>query len=347
MKTKLFHFHLILLITLSASAQITIRRSDIGNLTGITLIYANDNSFLNTLSPGNAGANKTWNLTGISNDEQDTSKYFSPQGLLCSNLFPTANIALDDSIGTVYFTIDNNVFSCLGYCMKDEPGLPPITYLPSYKQLTFPSTYHTSFSGVSRSVLQYPYTPSPPDSIRIVETLTYTSLMDGWGNLITPKGTYSCLRQKFTIFLADSVYFYTTGYGWFLFDPSIKDTIIAYNWMSKNNPFIAQISTDPSGNVLYASYLLSSNLGIDEPEDNSFTFSVFPNPSNGKFTISFKNGYFNTIEIYNLIGERVFIKDGIKEQSSETIDLSNFPKGIYFIKINDGEKTHTEKVVIQ
>ncbi len=50
----------------------------------------------------------------------------------------------------------------------------------------------------------------------------------------------------------------------------------------------------------------------------------------------------------NLLGERIYLSK-FKQQTSNEIDLSGYPKGIYFVRqlTDDEENIHTEKIVIQ
>ncbi|OFY67774.1 MAG: hypothetical protein A3H98_12370 [Bacteroidetes bacterium RIFCSPLOWO2_02_FULL_36_8] len=49
-----------------------------------------------------------------------------------------------------------------------------------------------------------------------------------------------------------------------------------------------------------------------------------------------------SIEIYDLMGEKILL-----QKSNVGIDISNIPKGIYFIKISDGTKIYNQKIVVQ
>ncbi|TAE50210.1 MAG: T9SS C-terminal target domain-containing protein [Bacteroidetes bacterium] len=79
------------------------------------------------------------------------------------------------------------------------------------------------------------------------------------------------------------------------------------------------------------------------------SFNVFPNPSNGKFTI--KNNGLGIpnykLEIYNVIGEKVYAMDTFHNQTSYDIDLSNSPKGVYFAKMYEGQTILTKIIVLQ
>ena len=70
--------------------------------------------------------------------------------------------------------------------------------------------------------------------------------------------------------------------------------------------------------------------------------SIFPNPTTGKFTLS-TSEKIETIEIYNLLGDKIFYSATIQFE----IDLSNQPSGIYFLVAHSKDKTITKKIVKQ
>jgi hypothetical protein len=75
--------------------------------------------------------------------------------------------------------------------------------------------------------------------------------------------------------------------------------------------------------------------GIDKITDRS-GIRIYPNPSLGRFWISFdsSNCPDANIEIYNNIGVVIF-KTNILQENME-IDLSNYPDGIYILLLNAG-----------
>lgn len=102
------------------------------------------------------------------------------------------------------------------------------------------------------------------------------------------------------------------------------------------------------GIIDLGAYEYAGSSGIADCQTKTNIF-VFPNPSNGKFT--FKNVYGQwknvNIEIYNLIGEKVYSNSEFRNQTSDEIDLSDSPKGIYFVKIYNGKEIQTGKIVIR
>jgi plastocyanin len=87
------------------------------------------------------------------------------------------------------------------------------------------------------------------------------------------------------------------------------------------------------------------------PETSSMgNFSIYPNPSRGKFKVEINNPQYTKnyeLEIYDLLGNKIFTTSQPKQQNSIQIDLSGFTKGIYFVRLYDGEEIFDRKVVIQ
>ena len=77
--------------------------------------------------------------------------------------------------------------------------------------------------------------------------------------------------------------------------------------------------------------------------------SIFPNPNNGEFTVKLNSSTGNSINIsvYDIRGRRIF--DNIYDSSSnfnEVINLANVQSGLYILKITDGNKIGTKKIII-
>ncbi len=77
------------------------------------------------------------------------------------------------------------------------------------------------------------------------------------------------------------------------------------------------------------------------------TLRVYPNPSNGKFTIEIPGNFAsesNSIQIMDVAGKVVFTQNGL---ANNTIALNGITKGIYFIKLITAQGLFTEKIVVQ
>ncbi len=88
--------------------------------------------------------------------------------------------------------------------------------------------------------------------------------------------------------------------------------------------------------------------GINEKADLA-GIQVYPNPSNGRITVSFDNNVGMTeISVMNMLNKVVF-SDKTETLIGKTIilDLSDLSKGVYFIKLKTDRQEETRKIVIQ
>lgn len=100
-----------------------------------------------------------------------------------------------------------------------------------------------------------------------------------------------------------------------------------------------------SGIIDIGAYEFQIAAGIADNKNN-FDINLYPNPSTGKFSFQSIEGNISVIEIYNLIGENIYTQN-LNQQTSNEIDISASPKGIYFVRVYDRKKIHSEKIVVQ
>ncbi len=89
--------------------------------------------------------------------------------------------------------------------------------------------------------------------------------------------------------------------------------------------------------------LLSQMVGIEENFQKKIV-SIYPNPSTGLFTVK-QTSDIKNIEVCNILGEKVYYVT-LNNNIEAKINLSNIPKGIYFVKLDNGVLIHTEKIII-
>lgn len=91
---------------------------------------------------------------------------------------------------------------------------------------------------------------------------------------------------------------------------------------------------------------VSACTGIEELASGTL-MKVFPNPSNGIFTIEFAQALTDAynLEIYNTVGQIVHVQSVSGEVS--VIDLSNLERGIYFLQLEFNGVRYLEKIIIE
>ncbi len=88
--------------------------------------------------------------------------------------------------------------------------------------------------------------------------------------------------------------------------------------------------------------LFQTTVGIKEV--NTESISVFPNPSNGVFTVKTIENNSN-ITVMNVLGSVVYSKVNVAK-GNNNIDLSQLGEGAYFIKVANGNNNLTTRIVI-
>ena len=103
----------------------------------------------------------------------------------------------------------------------------------------------------------------------------------------------------------------------------------AFRYECAHPGIVALLGNDPCGLVT----------GVDEVNENN-SLAVFPNPSNGKFTIAEGNSKTNLISVFDMYGKQIKTF-----RNTNVIDLTNYESGIYMLKVtkNNGE-TFMKKV---
>ena len=91
----------------------------------------------------------------------------------------------------------------------------------------------------------------------------------------------------------------------------------------------------------YFSYVVGNNscsLGLDNPSE-AIAF-YFQNPANDFVNIT-SNSTIDKVEIYNIIGNNV-----LKSTSTNRIDISSLPKGVYLLTVYSGTKKSIKKMIV-
>ena len=83
--------------------------------------------------------------------------------------------------------------------------------------------------------------------------------------------------------------------------------------------------------------------GIDGIEESVSHVFVYPNPSNGTFNINLGKSQWN-VEVYDIMGRKGYES---RMEGNSIIDLGLYPKGLYFLKANNENRTLTAKMVLR
>jgi hypothetical protein len=148
----------------------------------------------------------------------------------------------------------------------------------------------------------------------------------------------------------------TNGYVGGVAGNLFKTTNGGTSWTTETsgdtNSIYSLYTFDTVAYFIDANYNIYKNmkpLGIEKLQAKSPFANVFPNPSNGIFSVELKmNSEKLKIEVYSMLGEKIESQSVIGN-SQFVIDLSSQPNGIYLYRITSeaGDYTISGKLVIQ
>lgn len=128
-------------------------------------------------------------------------------------------------------------------------------------------------------------------------------------------------------------------------------TLDLSEWAGEDNVKIKFEGYNNLGNNLYLDNIVVSNTtGSTDIMPASGTFTVFPNPGSGVFTLS-SAGLTGSLalEVINSQGQTVWSEklNNSKEYFQMTMDLTDRSKGVYFFRLLSEDKVRVKKVIIE
>lgn len=119
---------------------------------------------------------------------------------------------------------------------------------------------------------------------------------------------------------------------------------ITVQWGETGEGTISVCETDKyncSGDTVTLEVQIEALSGINSKTTPEFV--IYPNPGNGNFTIETGGSDFYEFEITSLNGKSIL--NGNIDSPTQRVDLSSFPKGVYFISLKSVEYITTKKLI--
>ncbi|PZD79360.1 reprolysin-like metallopeptidase [Mesonia sp. K7] len=111
----------------------------------------------------------------------------------------------------------------------------------------------------------------------------------------------------------------------------------------------ARIKIKASDNIFFAvnsqNFVITNTIGTETINNN--LFSLYPNPNNGSFNLSFENAGSYNLEIYDLRGRLVQHQEVENNSLTKSIQLNNPSSGVYLVKVSNGSEKAVKKLIIQ
>ena len=354
------------LIAIASSAQITITKAD--------MPVANDTFRISTATiigipdPTITGANYTWDYSTLMPTIQNKDTFFTVSATPFayqfyfnnSFLYPNykANVAhKGDNVnffGQVTLTSVFNYYKSLttqythlGFGANIN-GIPTSVKYDSVDVLYhFPLNYLNTDSGVFKYLVNIPTIGSYGQRTKRVNNV------EGWGTVITPFGTFQCLKVRSTLYVTDTIYYTNFSQGF-----KFSHTDYEYKWLV-NGKKIPVLQINKAGSAITSVTYLDSlrsgvpQVGIIENSVNEISFIAYPNPVSDQLNINYslEKPASVKIELLNVVGQSIstFVDQKQTEGNySYRFDTNAINgKGFYFLKTTVDGKCKLQKVVLQ
>ena len=178
------------------------------------------------------------------------------------------------------------------------------------------------------------------------------TIVDGWGSITTPYGTFNTLRVKSTIASTDTLYLDSLGFG-FAFPRPLR---YEYKWIAhgKEIPVLKVDANDIFGTqvisqVEYIDSIIPGvpMLAVHEITPSAVNSIIYPNPASDHTLLQYElnNPSKVRVTLTDISGRTLrIISDEIQSAGthSELIDAEQLNQGIYLLSIetNVGKKVH-------
>jgi len=346
------------LLFLPAIAQITITSDDIVGA-GATVILGVDTTSPFTAGPG--GADQNWDFSSVLTQAYDTMWFMNPGQTTFPDAYPAANLAariyMEDAF--MYFNSNSQEFSILGGMMRmDElPGLDlyaPIT--PKEVIAAFPMDYLDNYT---QSFVQEIRAPNPIpalgfDSVMIKMYTTQTTIVDAWGTVTTPLGSFEALRVRDNSTMIDSIFAFMLG-SWNLLETD-GDVDEDYSWWTDEPGIgypVLELNVDTETGFVEDVYFLKQEpvYGVSEPALERSAMVLYPNPCSDVVRLRYlihDIGYLKS-DLFDISGRKILelINQNLMPGDHEIeIDVSSLSNGMYFVRAQVGNSVEVQKLVV-
>jgi type IX secretion system substrate protein len=325
----------LMLFYCNAGAQTTLTAATSNPIIGD--VFYNHLCSITGVSVGDTGSGVLWNFGTLVDSVQDTTNV-----VLCAStpywdslpVCSFAEVRMPDSQYNYYQASPGSLTLAGEHFPLTMAGVGYVYLIRPDEFLKYPATYKSSWDD---TCLYWYYTSFASSHIR----LDISNVIDGYGTLITPAGTYSNVLRVHTInFVTDSNY--THGLAVF------HHRLDYYWWYTPDFHFPLLIVTtendSATGAIIDFSMVEYSN-NLPTTEVSAITnakasVDVFPNPSNDIIFISGINENLENarISLFDMTGREMVTKTKSNENSGQVaMDLSTVPVGSYYLRIqNEG-----------
>lgn len=321
------------------SAQITIISDDITPI-GTEAFQTTDTLPDASIQPGGTGQ-QTWDFSALKSHGSLTFSFFESATTPYADLFPDANLAGVQGDNYFYFSQNQQELVALGTYGEFEYEdflINTALYIdPPQSLLRFPTNLDDAYTEtiVRSAQIEGSVIDAPFDSVRIESTVNRSVVVDAYGELTSPLGTYNCLRTTEIEEIVDQVYVYSaTTMIWTPLPAGNPYTNKVYNFWTNENDFVAplvQLEEDEVLGIIQVNWLIG--FASDAEERFDLEFGLYPNPAPNELFVDFPAQFEGNLEVMTMNGQMLHRQP--VTSSKENISTDEFAPGTYLLVIRD------------
>jgi len=325
---------------------------------------------------GGSGADQTWNFSNLTAQFEAEEEYLDLAGAEFDSLFLNATTYLSlQGQGEAFYESTDTEFSFLGFGGIDFIGLGfgsnlvytdpfverrAMTYVEGERFSTATSTLaRVSIDDLPDAIADSLLAMSPFqfDSIGIGISNEREDVIDAWGTIMIPGGSFDVLRERRVELSSTAIEIKVPILGWFDISGLIGfdgvDTTTTYQYISNDSKeaiAIVTVSNDESEvqSVEFKDMGVIT-VGTHFIEDQAFEFTITPNPTNGPVTVEISDlpiGDYQLL-VYDLSG-RILKNEAFRTTGNFNYQFDGFSNGTYFLSLKNskGQQIATEKLFL-
>ena len=279
-----------------------------------------------------SGAGSTWFFAPIVSSATVPGEVLSRSAGPNPGSVPAANMVV--KIGNEYAYYENNGTNLKEHGVYEATQNYSLENTNPAEKLRFPFTFNNTFTDNYAGSANLGGTIVPRIGI-----VTVTA--DAYGTLVTPSGTYQNVLRIKTEEVSNPATIYS-------------ENSITYDWFQAgiHFPVFRMTRRITMLGTVHTCFYLGNPLGTKEDLAAQVNLQVFPNPATSVATVQFKNPGSEAIKLtlHNVLGQKIsevpYQKSAAAEQSVE-IKVSDYPKGVYLLKLQAGSNAIMKRLVIQ
>jgi len=331
------------------SAQITLQVNDFATAAD-TVRWSLANPIAIDLQ--NTGANATWDFSQLSAQSQTLVDY-NPIGFGSLLILATYGPIASTPYKATYFNLTNDLpidqfsaflpielsnlsqytrrtntqINSIGYSIDVQGQGVPFKSDTIETRYELPLQFNDNYTSRGYTYIDL----NPATDIKFIQHRERVSVVDGWGSVTTPLGTFSALRIRHDISENDSIYqtFFGTG-SWFA-PPSFVTT--EYEWWTNGKKeclvraTVGGFGQNQTPTIEYQDIYLGLDAGLSAP---TIDISFYPNPAS-EWCYFQTATPFEFLEIIDANGRVVLRHENVALQGY--FDISALPNGTYTVRI--------------